>query len=36
MNRLQVEFARSLQEFAARNSINGNARVIKFPAPGQK
>lgn len=36
MNRLQAEFARSLQAFAARNSINGNARVIKFPAPGQK
>lgn len=36
MNRLQAEFARSLREFAARNSINGNARVIKFPAPGQK
>ncbi len=36
MNRLQAEFARSLREFAARNSINGNARVIKFPAPEQK
>ncbi len=36
MNQLQAEFARSLQEFAAKNSIDGNARVIKFPAPGQK
>lgn len=36
MNRLQAEFARSLQEFATRNSFDGDARVIKFPAPGQK
>lgn len=36
MNRLRAEFARSLHEFAARNSIKGNALVIKFPAPEQK
>ena len=36
MNRLQAEFARSLQEFAAKNSTGGNGRVIKFPAPEQK
>lgn len=36
MSRLQAEFSRSLREFSARNSINGNAHVIKFPAAGKK
>ncbi|MEO6976099.1 MAG: hypothetical protein ABI144_09570 [Gallionella sp.] len=36
MFRLQAEFARSLGEFAAKNWIDGNARVIKFPAHEQK
>ena len=36
MNRLQAEFTRALQDFSARDNFDGNARVIKFPAPGQE
>ena len=33
MNRLQAEFPRALQELAKKATVEGPARVLKFPAP---
>lgn len=36
MGRLQAELPRALHELAARGHIDGSAKVLKFPAPGQQ
>ena len=36
MGRLQAELPRALHELAARGHIDGTAKVLKFPAPGQQ